>query len=335
MNIIIPMAGMGKRLRPHTLVVPKPLLSVAGKPIVHHLVEDLAAMCNGKVENIYFVVGRFGEEAEDRLLKTAEALGARGHICYQDEPLGTAHAVDRAREGLQGPVIIAFADTLFRASFSLDPSADGVLYVKHIDNPEQFGVVKLNPAGHITDFVEKPKEPVSNLAMIGIYYFKNGEELRTEIQWLLDNDQRKGGEYQLPDAFARLVEQGRVMLPGEVSDWMDCGNYAATVETNGRLLQHLTLEGRLPANKFQSINSVVIPPCLIGEGAVLRNAVVGPHVTLGAGTIVESAVVTDSLVGASAQISNAIVKNSLIGSHARYSGPQPSLSLGDFSTHEA
>jgi len=334
MNIIIPMAGMGKRLRPHTLVVPKPLLSVAGKPIVHHLVEDLAGMCDGQIDNIYFVVGHFGKEAEDQLVKTAESLGAKGHIRYQDQPLGTAHAVDCAKEGLSGPVIIAFADTLFRANFTLDPSADGVLYVKHIDNPEQFGVVKMDTEGYITDFVEKPKVPVSNLAMIGIYYFKNGEELRKEIEWLIENDQRKGGEYQLPDAFTRLVEKGKKMLPGEVSEWMDCGNYAVTVETNSRLLYHLEKEGRLPTNTFERTNSVVIQPCCIGLGVVLRNAVIGPNVTLGAGTIVESSVVADSLIGNSARITNATIKHSLLGSHTAYTGHQPRLSLGDFSTQE-
>lgn len=237
MNIIIPMAGRGKRLRPHTLTVPKPLIPVAGKPIVHHLVEDIAALVSEKLEEIVFVTGRFGKEAERQLLEVATSLGAKGKIAYQDEALGTAHAIWCAKDALHGKTIVAFADTLFRADFKLDDSKDGVLWVKQIPNPEAFGVVKLNEAGEITDFVEKPTTFVSDLAMIGIYYFKKGEDLATEIKYLIDNKIIKSGEYQLPDALRRMTEKGNTFGPGEVTDWMDCGNPAATIDTNARVLE--------------------------------------------------------------------------------------------------
>jgi glucose-1-phosphate thymidylyltransferase len=176
MRIIVPMAGMGKRMRPHTLTTPKPLVPVAGKPIVQHLVEDIIRMCNQKVEEIAYVVGRFGEEAEKNLVKIAESLGAKGTIHYQDTPLGTAHAILCAESALKGPVVVAFADTLFSADFRMDADCDGVIWVKQIEDPRQFGVVKTGADGVITDFVEKPQEFVSDLAIIGIYYHAGWRE---------------------------------------------------------------------------------------------------------------------------------------------------------------
>jgi glucose-1-phosphate thymidylyltransferase len=207
-----------------------------------------------------------------------------------------------------------------------------VLWVKEIPNPEQFGVVKLDAGGNIIGFVEKPKTPVSNLAMIGIYYFKEAGDLKTEIQYLIDNDIRKGGEFQLPDALTRMLEKGRVIVPGKVNEWMDCGNYAATAETNSLLLSHLHSEGRLANNQFTAENSHITEPCFIGEGAVLRNAKVGPGVSLGPGTIVENADIRDSIIGERSTIRNARIENSMIGSHCEIDSPHTlRLSLGDYS----
>ncbi len=160
------MAGMGKRMRPHTLTVPKPLIPVAGKPIVQHLMEDIIAVCPEKVDEIAFVVGRFGAEVEKTLTDIAASLGAKGTIHYQDEPLGTAHAILCASSALKGKVILAFADTLFRSDVNIDPDSDGTIWVKQIEDPRQFGVVKVNEANVITDFVEKPSTFVSDLAII-------------------------------------------------------------------------------------------------------------------------------------------------------------------------
>jgi len=201
MKLIIPMAGRGTRLRPHTLTIPKPLIPIAGKPIVERLVEDLVSVCNEKVDEIAFIIGDFGKEVESQLIAIAERLGAKGTICVQEEKLGTAHAVLCAQDALQGNVIVAFADTLFRADFKLDSSQDGIVWVKQVDNPSAFGVVKYDSNDVITDFVEKPETFVSDLAIIGIYYFKDGENLRNELQYLIDNDIRiKGGEFGLTDA---------------------------------------------------------------------------------------------------------------------------------------
>ena len=171
MKIIVPMAGRGSRLRPHTLTVPKPLVPIAGKPIVQRLVEDITKVCGEKVDEIAFIIGDFGTQVEKDLVAIAESLGAKGSIYHQEEALGTAHAILCAKDSLKGNVVVAFADTLFRADFTLDSSADGIIWVNQIDDPSAFGVVKLNTENVITDFVEKPKEFVSDLAIIGIYYF--------------------------------------------------------------------------------------------------------------------------------------------------------------------
>ena len=327
------MAGRGSRLRPHTLTIPKPLVPVGGKPIVHRLVEDIAAVCSERIDEIAFVVGRFGDEVEQELIRVAENLGAKGSIHYQDIPLGTAHAVLCAAEHLEGPVVVAFADTLFKANFKIDPNDDGILWVKQIDDPSAFGVIKMNDKGEIIDFVEKPKEFVSDLAMIGIYYFKDGLRLRKELQYLIENNVIKGGEYQLPDALRRLTEAGYRFKPGEVIEWLDCGNKEVTVHTNQRVLEYDFEKNRQMVSETADIvDSVIIPPCFIGEGVVIENSVVGPQVSLGKGTRIINSVISNSNIQERSEVTNAVITNSMIGSNAIYKGAARDLSLGDFST---
>jgi glucose-1-phosphate thymidylyltransferase len=332
MKVIVPMAGRGSRLRPHTLTVPKPLVPVGGKPIVHRLVEDIAAVCSEQITEIGFVIGDFGAEIEAELIKVAHKLGAEGKIYYQDKPLGTAHAVLCAKEMLDGPVVVAFADTLFKADFKIDENADGILWVKQIEDPSSFGVVKLDDEGTIIDFVEKPVEFVSDLAMIGIYYFKQGEDLRTELEYLIDNDVIKGGEYQLPDGLRRLTEKGKKFKPGEVLEWLDCGNKEVTVFTNQRVLDY-DYEKKLPMIDPTSrlLNSIIIPPCFIGKGVILENSIVGPHVSLGKGSVVKNSIIKNSILQHNSTILDANIKNSMIGSHAKYQGLARDLSLSDYS----
>ncbi len=333
MNIIVPMAGRGSRLRPHTLTVPKPLVPVGGKPIVHRLVEDIAAVCTDKIDEIAFVIGDFGDAVEKELLEVAAKLGAKGSIHYQNEPLGTAHAVLCAKEKLTGPVVVAFADTLFKANFKIDPKDDGILWVKQIEDPSAFGVVKLNAEGEIVDFVEKPKEFVSDLAMIGIYYFKDGERLRKELEYLIDNNVIKGGEYQLPDALRRLTESGYKFKPGEVSEWLDCGNKEVTVHTNQRVLEYDLEKGvKLVSSSAKQVNSVIIPPCFIGENVKIENSVVGPHVSIGANSVVTNSIIVNTNIQTNTTINNANIHNSMIGSFVAYNGLARDLSIGDYST---
>jgi len=330
------MAGRGSRLRPHTLTVPKPLIPIAGKPIVHRLVEDIAGVINQEIEEIAFIIHKdFGKQVEVELIAIANKLGAKGTICYQNEALGTAHAIMCAKESMQGPIVVAYADTLFRADFSLDTSADSVIWVKQVEDPSAFGVVQLNENNQIVDFVEKPKEFVSDLAIIGIYYFKSGETLRAELQYLLDNNVVKGGEYQLTDALENMKVKGLKFVPGKVDEWMDCGNKNVTVETNSRLLNFLHADGEnLVDPSVICENSTIIQPCFIGENVKLINATVGPNVSLGKGCTVQNATIKNSLVQNQSTIKNANLDNAMIGSFASFDGNFTSISIGDYSVLE-
>lgn len=327
------MAGRGSRLRPHTLTLPKPLIPVGGKPIVHRLVEDIANVCSEQIEEIGFVVGDFGADIEQELIEVAEKLGAKGSIFYQREALGTAHAVLCAKELLKGPVVVAFADTLFKADFKIDKEVDGILWVKQIEDPSSFGVVKMDEEGYIIDFVEKPQTFVSDLAMIGAYYFKSGEDLHTELDYLIDNNVIKSGEYQLPDALRRLTEKGKKFKPGKVEEWLDCGNKEVTVFTNQRVLDY-DYEKNLPMIHPSSIvtQTIIIPPCYIGEGVQIANSVIGPHVSIGKNSTVNECIIKNSILQKSTAILNANIENSMIGNFAKYNGIARDISMSDYST---
>jgi glucose-1-phosphate thymidylyltransferase len=329
LNIIVPMAGMGKRLRPHTLTVPKPLVPIAGKPIVQRLVEDIAAVCNEKIDHIGFVTGHFGSQVEKHLLEVAKSVGAEGHIFYQEEALGTAHAVNCAASIMSGNVIVAFADTLFRADFKLDVSQDGIIWVKKVDDPSAFGVVQLDSDGKITDFVEKPTSFVSDLAIIGIYYFKNGEQLKEEIAHVIDNNIMAGGEYQLTTVLDNLKYKGVQFKPGEVQDWLDCGNKNATVDSNSRYLDFLD-SGELVHESLISENSVIIPPVFIGNNVKLKNTIVGPYVSIGDGCIINDSRIANSVVQTNSNLDHVNLENSMVGNFVSVKMSPKDLSIGDY-----
>jgi len=329
MKIIIPMAGMGKRMRPHTLTVPKPLVPIAGKAIVHRLVEDIAKVCGEKIEEVAFIIGDFGKETEQRLIKIAESVGAKGSIYYQREALGTAHAIYCAKESLGGKVVVAFADTLFKADFTLDTSNEGIIWVQKVEDPRPFGVVKLNDKNEITDFVEKPEHFVSDLAIIGIYYFQDGENLKKELQYVIDNNIKDKGEYQLTSALENMKNKGIKFLPGKVTDWLDCGNKDSTVDTNSRYLEYIK-DQKLVASTVKLTNSVIIQPSYVGENVELTNSIVGPYASIGNGTKITNTVINRSIVQENAVISNATISNSMFGNSAQYKGKALDLSVGDF-----
>jgi glucose-1-phosphate thymidylyltransferase len=333
MNIIIPMAGMGKRMRPHTLTTAKPLLPVAGKPIVQRLVEDIVATCNETIDEIAFIIGpAFGKEVEQHLCSVAETLGAKGKICYQAEPLGTAHAILCAAESLKGNVFIAFADTLFKASFSIDVNKDAIVWTQKIEDPTAFGVVKLNANNEIEAFVEKPKEFVSDLAIIGVYYFKNGEGLKAELQRLIDLDIKQKGEYQITDAMEHMLKNGVKFYTDQVNEWLDCGNKDATVFTNQRILEIKKDSETLRDSSAQITNSVIIEPCFIGKNVRVSNSVIGPHVSLEEGVKVTDARISNSIVQMNSELKNCRIQNSMVGKYVVFSDSPKEVSLGDYST---
>ena len=333
MNIIIPMAGMGKRMRPHTLTTAKPLLPIAGKPIVQRLVEDIVATSNEKVDEVAFIISpAFGKAVEDHLLKVAADLGARGHICYQAEPLGTAHAILCAKQLLTGNVFIAFADTLFKAEFSIDTSKDAIVWTQQIDDPTAFGVVKLGEDNEIVGFFEKPKEFISDLAIIGVYYFRDGERLKQELQRLLDNDIKLKGEYQITDAMEHMLQNGVKFYTDQVQEWLDCGNKDNTVYTNQRILEIKNGKEQLIAASASITNSVIIAPCFIGENVSITNSVIGPHVSVEKNANISDSRISNSIIQSESVVKNAQFKNSMLGKSIIYEEKPKELSLGDFST---
>lgn len=331
MKLIIPMAGMGKRMRPHTLTIPKPLIHVAGKPIVMRLVEEIVKVAGEKIDEIGFVTGHFGQTVEDDLLDIASRLGAKGHIFYQEEALGTAHAVLCATDIMKDHVIVAFADTLFKADFNLDTSKESIIWVQKVDNPSAFGVVKKNYAGIITDFIEKPQTFMSDEAIIGIYYFNNGENLKNELQYLIDKNISKGGEYQLTDALENMKNKGVHFYTGAVREWLDCGNKDATVYTNARILAN-DFQPDFISSNVKLINSQIIEPCFIGENVIIENSIIGPYTSVGANSVIKDSVIKDSIIQQYCKINTAMLNNSMVGSYVIYKGNTQSLSLSDYST---
>lgn len=324
------MAGWGTRLRPHTLTIPKPMLPVAGKPMVQRLVEDLVKSTAQKIDDIIFVIREdFGKTIPEQLLAIAKNVGSTGHIKYQDVPLGTAHAILCAGDFLDGNVIVAFADTLFRADYKIDSSKDGIIWVQKVDHPSAFGVVKMNDDGIITDFVEKPKEFVSDLAIIGIYYFKDGAYLRKEMQYLLDNDIKQKGEYWLTDAMENMKKKGSKFYKGEVQEWLDCGNKDATVHTNQRILEFIKNE-KLVSSKATIENSVIIAPCFIDDDVVIKNSVIGPFVSISKSTRIENSIIKNSIIQSKTILKNKLIENSMIGNNANLEGRMENLSIGDY-----
>lgn len=324
------MAGRGSRLRPHTLTVPKPLVPVAGKPIVQRIVEDIAKSINEEIEEVAFIIGDFGKEAEELLLGVADALGTKGTICYQDEPLGTAHAVLCAKESLKGPCIVAFADCLFRSDSKLDTSKEGAIWVKKVDNPSSFGVVHVADEGYITNFYEKPETFISDLAIIGIYYFQDGEYLRRELQYLIDNNIIHKGEYQITDALDSMRKKGVKFFTNEIDEWLDCGNKDAVVYSNQRVLEN-NKGTNLVSSKATIENTTIIEPCMIADGAVIKDSVIGPHVSVGFNTTVVSSVIKNSVIQNDSHIENVVLKNSMIGNKAEYKLQLNEISIGDYS----
>lgn len=325
------MAGKGKRMRPHTLTVPKPLIFVAGKSIVQRLVEDITKVCGQKVEEIAYVIGPdFGKEVEQNLITIAEGQGAKGSIYYQDKALGTAHAIMCAKNSITGKTVVAFADTLFKADFVMDTEKEGVIWVQKIEDPRQFGVVKLNNSGVITDFVEKPETFVSDLAIIGIYYFKDGDNLKKELQHLLDNDIKEKGEFQLTNALENMKAKGIKFEPGKVTEWLDCGNKDATVFTNQRLLEFDNGKSFLRGKNIEISNSIIIEPCFIGDNVRLSHSIIGPYVSIGANSVVETSMVKNSIIQATSKIINTNISNSMLGEGAEVKGKPLDLSISDY-----
>lgn len=320
------MAGRGTRLRPHTHTTPKPLLPVAGKMMIERIVETFVESLDQKIEEIAFVLGDFGSDVERRLVEIARKYGAAGKIYKQDKALGTAHAVYCAAPSIEGEVIVAFADTLFETKGKVSTGdADAVIWLKEVENPSSFGVAKMEN-GRICEFVEKPQTPVSNLAIIGVYYFKNGGELRTELAKIVDGDKKSArGEYELTDAIDTLLQKGNVFKPATVATWLDCGTIPAWLDTTRH---YLPQNG---SGLSQEKNIVIHEPVYIGDNVTLADSEIGPNVSIESGAVIKNSKLSNCIVCENATISDSVLIDSTVGAFASVNHHNGSINIGDHS----
>jgi glucose-1-phosphate thymidylyltransferase len=332
MKLLVPMAGRGTRVRPHSHVTPKPLLTVKGRPIVGRIVDLFHRVLETPPDEGVFVLGPdFGQDIKDQLVEVCNKQGMDAHFTVQEEALGTAHAVGSAGPHLEGDGIVVFADTLFDMEPGVElAGSEVVACTKEVDDPSRVGIPERD-GEEVTRLVEKPEDPVTNEALIGIYYVRDLDALRDEIEYLIDNDLRgKGDEYQLTDAFDRMLQDGKKFTTAGATAWMDCGTIPALLDTTGRVLERESddlLHGTIE-------DSVIRDPVYLGPGAEIRGAVVGPHVSVEAGATIENAVVEESIVFQDAQVTDAVLDGSVVGRSATVRQQSGSLNIGDHSSVE-
>lgn len=326
MKVIIPLAGFGKRMRPHTWSKPKPLLNVAGKPVLGHILDKLADL-DVDVEELIFIVGWLGEQIEEYYAASGYTYPAR--YVEQRELLGQAHAIWLAREYLTGPVLIIFVDTIFDADLSgLETSGlDGVLYVREVQDPRRFGVTVLGEDGMVTRLVEKPASFDNRLAVIGVYYVHDAGWMLRAIEELMAQNIQTKGEFYLADAYTLMIEQGARFGVREVSVWEDCGTPQDVLRTNRFLLEH----GRDNGSDLAGTNSVILPPVYIAPSAQVEHSIIGPYVTIAEDSVVKQSIIRDSIIDEGAYIDDTMLDRSLIGKDAVVRGRYRILNVGDSS----
>jgi glucose-1-phosphate thymidylyltransferase len=320
LKVIIPLAGLGTRLRPHTLTKPKPLVNVAGKPVLAHILDSLLPL---SVEEVFFITGYLGEQIET-FVRTRYSLPSR--FIRQEQQLGQAHAIGLTKGMVTGDVLIIFVDTIFEADLARLQGicSDGVVYVHQVEDPRRFGVAVLRD-GYIARLVEKPAEPVSNLAVIGVYYFKDATHLFEAIDELIARDIRTGGEYYLADAIQILIDRGSRIEAWPVEVWEDCGKLETLLQTNRFLLT------RTGGNRSELPGSIVRPPVFIAPSATVEASIVGPYVTIADNAVVRFSIVRDSIINEGALLEEAMLSGSVIGSNAVVRGNFTRLNVGDAS----
>ena len=332
MKLIIPMAGRGTRVRPHSHTVPKPLLPVAGTMIIERLVETFIRTLDRKITEIVYILGPdFGQEVKDQLTKMSERHDAKATFRVQFPAMGTAHAVACANDDLEGEVIVAFADTLFdsKEQFNLD-GADSVIWLKRVEDPSRFGVA-VHEGETITGFVEKPEEFISDLAIIGVYYFKDGLELKRQVNRVIDEDIKgPGGEYFLTEALDNMITEGQVFKIATVDEWLDCGTLPAWLETSGEIVAKEN--PAFDASKYP--NSTIIPPVFIADDVVIENCTIGPKVSIEAGSVLKDSTIENTIIREKATITNLETNGSTIGAFTLVKNVKGKIDIGDHSNLE-
>lgn len=326
LKVVIPMAGRGTRLRPHTWSKPKQLVSVAGKAVLGHVLDMLSTLPDPENIELVNIVGYLGEQIEAYMKEYYPSL--RSHYVVQENPKGQSHALYLAREYLHGPMLMIFADTLVETnlSFLAHETADAVAWVKEVPDPRRFGVADVGPDGWVRRLIEKPKEMNINLAVVGFYYFAKAETLISAIEEQMRRDIQLKGEYFLADAINIMLERGLKMRTERVEVWLDAGTPEALLETNIYLLSH-GQENQYSAQ--QQNNSVIIPPVFIHPTAQVHESVIGPYVSVGAGCIVRQSIIRSSILEDEAEVKGAILESSLIGRKATITRRPGVINVGD------
>ncbi len=325
-SIVIPMGGLGTRLRPHTWSKPKQLVSVAGKAVLGHVFDTFATVPNPDKIELINIVGYLGEQIEEYMKENYPQVKA--HFVIQEDPRGQSHAIYLAREYLKGPMLMVFADTLLETdlSFLADETADAVAWVKPVPDPRRFGVAVVGPDGWVTKLIEKPKDMTNNLAVVGFYYFKRAEDLIAAIEEQIRRDIQLKGEYFLADAVNIMLERGLKMRVEKVDVWLDAGTVEALLETNHYLLEHHRDNSDLAT---QRCGVVVVPPVFVHPSAKIENSVVGPHASIGAECCVNGSIVRNSILEDGAQVTDVNLENSLIGRQAQIQSRALVVNAGD------
>ena len=325
MKVIIPLAGYGTRMRPHTWSRAKPLLNVAGKTVIGHLLDQMAAITT---EEVIFVVGYKGDEIETWIRAHYPHLDS--HFVVQSEPLGQAHALWLCRDFMVGEVLIAFGDGIVKAEYQdiADDRVDAVMLVQEVEDPRKFGVVVVDEQGIVQELVEKPHTKAHKLVAAGIHWFKNGRLLAQALHTVISEERQTKGEYYLADAYQVLFEQGAKVSTKPTIFWLDAGNPENILATNARLLGlgYGTAEA---IERSYAEDFTVLPPVFLHETAVIERSVIGPYASIEAEAIIKDSIIRNSLIDAAAQIENCILDEALVGERTQIKGQSLKLFVGD------
>ncbi|MFQ5943203.1 MAG: sugar phosphate nucleotidyltransferase [Anaerolineales bacterium] len=323
MNLILPMAGLGTRLRPHTWSKPKPLVPVGGKTVLGHFLDPLVSL--PELNEVVLIIGYLGDQVRDYMREQYPELRVR--YVVQEELSGQSHAIWLAREGLDGPALIGFVDTLIETEFSVS-GTEAAIWVREVDDPRRFGVVESDPGGRVRRLIEKPEDPPSNLAVVGFYYLEQVERLIEAIEQQMEQGSKLKGEYFLADAINVLLDDGLSMKAIQVGAWNDCGTAGAILSTNRYLLDH----GRDNTETALAGNGVIIePPVYLDSTASVSRCVIGPHVSIGPGCELERSSIRNSILDADTEVRDSSLANSLIGRNCTILNTEGSLNIGDAS----
>ena len=327
------MAGKGTRLRPFTLTCPKPLLKIIDKPIVEHLIDQITSRLTTQIDEIIYILGDeayFNSDVVSSLTLIAKKYNAKTKVYRQLDQLGTGHAIMCAEESLHGPSIVAYADTMIQGQISIAPDVDGIIWVKKVEDPSSYGVVSLDEKNNIIDLIEKPQKYVSDLAVVGIYYFKDISIIRDELKIHLNDKLNPGKEYLLNYGIERMIEKKRVFKSQEIETWMDCGTPKLLIESAKKIMSSkIILEEN---NSFiKSGNVKITQPVFIGKNVKIKDSEIGPFVSIGDDTDISNSNIESTLIYKSVKVSNADIKNSILGQYSIYDGSNKEIFLGDYS----